>query len=88
MFGIDDAIIAAGIGGTLSLIGGQMSNDARADQANRANAFSAQQFATRYQTTVKDMKAAGLNPMLAYSLPDHLCRFGVRFLVTDRISTG
>ena len=29
--------------------------------------FNAQQFATRYQTTVKDMQAAGLNPMLAYS---------------------
>ena len=30
-------------------------------------AFNAQQFATCYQTTVKDMQAAGLNPMLAYS---------------------
>ena len=30
-------------------------------------AFNAQQFATRYQTTVKDMQAAGLNPMLAYT---------------------
>lgn len=29
-------------------------------------AFNAQQFATRYQTTVKDLQAAGLNPMLAY----------------------
>ena len=67
MFGIDDAIIAAGVGGGLSLIGGMMGNDARAAQAREANAFSAQQFATRYQTTVKDMEAAGLNPMLAYS---------------------
>lgn len=32
-----------------------------------ANAFSAQQYATRYQTTVKDLQAAGLNPMLAVS---------------------
>lgn len=37
---------------------------AQANQAN-ANAFSAQQYATRYQTTVKDLQAAGLNPMLA-----------------------
>lgn len=28
--------------------------------------FSAQQYATRYQTQVKDLMAAGLNPMLAY----------------------
>lgn len=61
-----------GIGGSLisgfaSFLGGERRNDAQADQAAQANAFSAQQFATRYQTTVKDMQAAGLNPMLAYS---------------------
>jgi hypothetical protein len=39
---------------------------AQQNQAS-ANAFSANQFATRYQTTVKDLQAAGLNPMLAYS---------------------
>lgn len=31
-----------------------------------AQDFSAQQYASRYQTTTADMKAAGLNPMLAY----------------------
>lgn len=41
-------------------------NVAQQNQA-AANAFSAQQYATRYQTTVKDLQAAGLNPMLAYS---------------------
>lgn len=50
-----------------SLIGGMQRNASAADQAQAANAFSAQQFASRYQTTVKDMQAAGLNPMLAYS---------------------
>lgn len=53
-------LIGAQIGGTMS------TNDARADVANEANAFSASQYATRYQTQVKDMEAAGLNPMLAY----------------------
>ena len=64
MFGIDDAILV-GVGG--SLIGGMLNNSAASDRQDSANAFSAQQFATRYQTTVKDMAAAGLNPMLAYS---------------------
>lgn len=67
MFGLDDAIVGGLISGGMSLLGGERRNAAAADQAAAANAFSAQQFATRYQTTVKDMEAAGLNPMLAYS---------------------
>lgn len=74
MFGIDDAIIGAVagpaigslIGGGLGLIGQNKANEANEAMMNQANAFSAQQFATRYQTTVKDLEAAGLNPMLAY----------------------
>lgn len=41
-------------------------NEQRMATANAANDFSAAQYATRYQTTVKDMEAAGLNPALAY----------------------
>ena len=63
MFGIDDAIIA-GVGG--SLLSGFLNNSAASDRQSNAQGFSAQQFATRYQTTTADMKAAGLNPMLAY----------------------
>lgn len=49
-------------------IGGRMdTNEANADIAASNNAWSAQQYATRYQTQVKDLQAAGLNPMLAYS---------------------
>lgn len=57
---------SAPLGGVLGLLGGRERNEAQADQAASANAFSAQQYATRYQTTVADMKAAGINPMLAY----------------------
>lgn len=67
MFGLDDAVVGGLISGGLSFLGGERRNAAQAEQAASANAFSAQQFATRYQTTVKDMEAAGLNPMLAYS---------------------
>lgn len=51
----------------INFIGSERANDSREDIANKANQFSAQQYATRYQTTVKDLTAAGLNPMLAYS---------------------
>jgi len=71
MFGIDDAIIAAVapavIGGAMDMIGGNKQNESAEAMQNQANAFSAQQFATRYQTTTEDMKKAGLNPMLAYN---------------------
>jgi hypothetical protein len=55
------------LGGVLGFIGGQQANQKNWDIAQSNNQFSAQQFATRYQTTVDDLKAAGLNPMLAYS---------------------
>ena len=66
------------IGGGLGLLGAtdtnqtnaqnvQDTNAANAQIAAANNAWSAQQFATRYQTTVKDLTAAGLNPMLAYT---------------------
>ena len=71
---IPSGIISAGA----NLIGGVLTNNANTDIANSANqasqaianannAFNADQYATRYQTTVKDLQAAGLNPMLAYS---------------------
>lgn len=49
-----------------NFFGGELQNRRAADAAEAANQFSANQFATRYQTTVKDMQAAGLSPMLAY----------------------
>lgn len=50
-----------------SLLSGWLNNAAADARQEDAQAFNAEQFATRYQTTVKDMQAAGLNPMLAYS---------------------
>lgn len=60
-------ILGGLVQGAFNWFGAEQQNRRQADAAEAANTFSAQQFATRYQTTVQDMKAAGLNPMLAYS---------------------
>jgi len=57
------ALMAGGLG----YMGTEMTNQANAARADASNQWSADQFASRYQTTVKDLEAAGLNPMLAYS---------------------
>jgi len=57
----------AALGAIGSFIGGQQTNQKNWDIAQANNEWSAQQYATRYQTTVKDLQASGLNPMLAYS---------------------
>jgi len=53
--------------GVLSYIGGKEQNAANAQMANEQMAFQERMRANQYQTTVADLKAAGLNPMLAYS---------------------
>jgi hypothetical protein len=59
---------AASLGsGALSALGQANANVANAKQAEAQMAFQASQTGTSWQRGVADMKAAGLNPMLAYS---------------------
>jgi hypothetical protein len=53
--------------GGLNLLGGILTNQSNEDIAASNNQWSAEQYAKRYQVQTADMKAAGLNPMLAYN---------------------
>lgn len=57
----------AGVGIAADLGSAFLNNRFATAAAHRAQDFSAQQYATRYQTQVRDLRAAGLNPMLAYA---------------------
>lgn len=68
MFGVDDVAMAATAAAAINYLGTSSTNQANADIAASNNAWSAQQYATRYQTQVADLKAAGLNPAIAYGV--------------------
>lgn len=90
--GFFDGMGGAIIGGLGSLFGGMMQQDASQDMAREMMAFQERMSSTAHQREVKDLREAGLNPILSAKLggassPSGAMGTAVNF-VGDAVKTG
>lgn len=63
----DNGLLGAGLLGGASLLGGMLSGNSAANESRRNRAFQLWMSGHAYRQATRDMKRAGLNPMLAFS---------------------
>ena len=81
-----DGLGSALISGGLSFLGGSERNQSQEAQASAQMAFQREMSNTAYQRQVADLKAAGINPMLAAKLGGASTPQGAQAQIQDRIS--
>lgn len=64
---LDAGLAIGGAGAALNYIGGREERSAAKEMSGEQMAFQERMSNTAYQRAVKDLEAAGLNPMLAYT---------------------
>lgn len=81
-------IAGAVISGGLGFLGGERANSASQGAANRQMEFQERMSSTAYRRAMKDMKLAGLNPMLAYKQGGASSPGGAMPDIVDSIGQG